>query len=74
MFYKSGIFSGPCRTKLDHAIIAVGYGAEGDKKFYIVRNSWGTDWGEKGYIRMFREDKKGPGTCGIQLASSYPTI
>jgi KDEL-tailed cysteine endopeptidase len=74
MFYKSGILSGPCGTRLDHGITAVGYGAEGAKQFYTVRNSWGTGWGEKGYVRILRENKTGPGTCGIHMASSYPTL
>jgi len=45
--YQSGILdSTECGTKLDHAVAAVGYGSEGGKDYYIVRNSWGPSWGE----------------------------
>lgn len=69
--YKSGIYNGNCGTKLDHGVLAVGYGAEGDKKYYKVKNSWGAGWGDKGYIRMARSGD-GKGKCGIQMAASYP--
>lgn len=55
---------------LDHAIAAVGYGTENGQEYYIVRNSWGADWGWKGYLKIAAVD--GPGICGIQMLSSYP--
>lgn len=72
MQYSSGIFAGSCGTALNHGVAAVGYGTESGKDFWIVRNSWGTSWGEQGYFRMVRED--GAGKCGINMAASYPTI
>ena len=54
-FYKSGIFNGPC-TSDGHGVILVGYGIEYGKQFWLVRNSWGPDWGEKGYIRVARNE------------------
>jgi KDEL-tailed cysteine endopeptidase len=76
MSYKSGIFNNPrCGVQLNHGVTAVGYGEENGTEFWIVRNSWGPNWGEQGYIRMFRDDNKSePGMCGICLASSYPVI
>lgn len=64
--YTSGIISGTdCGTSLDHAIVAVGYGSENGMDYYIVRNSWGTSWGENGYVRIAIEE--GKGVCGIQV-------
>ena len=75
MQYKSGIISSTaCGTSLDHAVNLVGYGTENGKDFWIVRNSWGTNWGEKGYFRLARSSKDGPGICGILKMSSYPIL
>jgi cathepsin L len=67
--YKSGVFCGVCGTNLDHGVLAVGYGAEGATAYWKVKNSWGTSWGEQGYIRMCRDSNK----CGISNEPSYPT-
>lgn len=51
----------------------VGYGATRDgTKYWIVKNSWGTDWGEQGYIRMERGTQSEGGICGIAMEASYP--
>jgi C1A family cysteine protease len=72
-FYKSGIFSDPsCGTGLDHGVLAVGYDIQGTTKYWIVKNSWGSDWGAQGYILMVR--KSGAGECGINMESSYPVV
>uniref|UniRef100_A0A0D9XAT1 Uncharacterized protein n=1 Tax=Leersia perrieri TaxID=77586 RepID=A0A0D9XAT1_9ORYZ len=72
-FYSEGVFAGKCGTELDHGVAAVGYGATVDgMKYWIVRNSWGSDWGEKGYIRMKRDVDAKEGLCGIAMMASYP--
>lgn len=71
-FYKSGIFRGPCGLNLDHVVTVVGYGGEGLNKYWIVKNSWGTSWGENGYVRMWKDSALQPGVCGIALVGSYP--
>ncbi|CAH8494782.1 unnamed protein product [Dicrocoelium dendriticum] len=64
-FYRSGIFSPPfllCSNRdLNHAVVTVGYGQDGRFPYWIVKNSWGTDWGEEGYFRI----RRGRGVCGI---------
>ncbi|CAN6225943.1 unnamed protein product [Urochloa humidicola] len=74
--YKSGVFHGPCNPeKTDHAVTVVGYGAEpGSLKYWIVKNSWGDWWGEKGYIRMERRVKDKRGMCGIATFSTFPVM
>ncbi|KAL5719714.1 hypothetical protein ACHQM5_012459 [Ranunculus cassubicifolius] len=74
-FYSSGVFDGPCGTDLNHGVTAVGYGVdEKGIKYWIVKNSWGKDWGEEGgYIRMKKDVHDEEGLCGIAKQSSYPT-
>ena len=71
--YTSGIFDNTrCGTNLDHAVALVGYGTEGGQDYYILRNSWGTTWGESGYMRI-ADNGDGAGICGVQSAAVYPT-
>ncbi|XP_022739928.1 senescence-specific cysteine protease SAG39-like [Durio zibethinus] len=73
-FYSSGVFTGDCGTDLDHGVAAVGYGVDADgTKYWLVKNSWGTSWGEEGYIRMQRDVGAKEGLCGIAMQASYPT-
>ncbi|KAK8353569.1 hypothetical protein V6Z12_A05G167100 [Gossypium hirsutum] len=72
-FYKSGVFSGECDTYLDHAVTLVGYGTNSDgTKYWLAKNSWGTDWGEKGYMRLERDVAAKEGLCGVAMKASYP--
>ncbi|MED6219101.1 hypothetical protein PIB30_032690 [Stylosanthes scabra] len=72
--YKSGVFDGPCGYDLVHAVLAVGYGTTEDgTDYWIMKNSWGPDWGEGGYFRIKRGIGAGPGLCGIAMENSYPT-
>ncbi|RDX90008.1 Oryzain alpha chain, partial [Mucuna pruriens] len=72
--YHSGIFTGRCGTDLDHGVAVVGYGTENGTDYWLVRNSWGTSWGEKGYIKLERNMlTTETGKCGIAMEPSYPT-
>ncbi|XP_073098952.1 thiol protease SEN102 isoform X1 [Elaeis guineensis] len=72
-FYSEGVFTGSCGTELDHGVAIVGYGTTTDgTKYWIVKNSWGPQWGEKGYVRMERGIKAKHGKCGIAMEASYP--
>jgi C1A family cysteine protease len=70
--YTGGIITQDCGTvPTDHAVLVVGYGAdETGLEYYIVKNSWGEAYGEKGYVRVAITG--GLGTCGIQFMPMYP--
>ena len=67
----TGIYDEPAcvSTKLVHAVIALGYGCENGVDYWIVKNSWGTEWGEAGYIRMVRSKSN---QCGVATAAVIP--
>lgn len=75
-FYSSGVLdSTSCGTQLDHGVLAVGYGEEGGQKYWIVKNSWGKDWGEDGYVRIARTDETdNEGICGIAKDASFIVV
>jgi hypothetical protein len=74
-FYHSGVLTGACGTHLDHGVLLVGFGVDPVSKipFWKVKNSWGGNWGESGYVRIQR-GKRWPvgGECGINSKASFP--
>nr|GEX22635.1 xylem bark cysteine peptidase 3 [Tanacetum cinerariifolium] len=70
--YSKGIFTGPCSTALDHAVLIVGYDSKDGVDYWIIKNSWGTSWGMDGYMYMARNTADSHGICGINMLASYP--
>lgn len=74
--YGGGIYDGSCNPSMNHAVTVIGYGTseEDGTKYWIVKNSWGSSWGEEGYMRIARDVEVDGGQCGIANIASYPTV
>ena len=74
--YSGGVLtSESCGTNLDHGVLVVGYGEEDGTKYWLVKNSWGSSWGDNGYIKIERTDStSSDGICGIAMQPSYPVV
>lgn len=74
MYYASGIFEDPmCCIDQNHAVLLVGYGVDSSgTPYWIAKNSWGSKWGEGGYVRLRRSTSKArsAGQCGIAISAS----
>ncbi|XP_063002178.1 cathepsin F [Elgaria multicarinata webbii] len=73
-FYRKGVshpfflFCNP--WMIDHAVLLVGYGTSGHTPFWAIKNSWGEDWGEKGYYYLYR----GSRACGMNTMCSSAVV
>ncbi|KFK39254.1 hypothetical protein AALP_AA3G220300 [Arabis alpina] len=70
--YKSGVLTGTCGISLDHGVVVVGYGSSNGEDYWIIRNSWGSNWGESGYVKLQRNIDDPFGKCGVAMMASYP--
>jgi len=78
-FYSGGVLTADgCGKQLDHGVLLVGmgYDSQVNSEYWKVKNSWGSHWGEDGYIRMCRNCGKnsGAGQCGLMQSASYPVV
>ncbi|XP_074274066.1 fruit bromelain-like [Silene latifolia] len=70
--YSGGVYTGRCGYKINHAVTAIGYGTDNasGKNYWLIKNSWGGSWGEKGYMRILRDES----VCPITFNSVYPVM
>lgn len=69
-FYKSGVwYDKQCSEVTNHSMLLVGYGTEKGNDYWLIKNSWSKDWGEKGYIKIARNRHEN--YCGITSESLY---
>lgn len=69
--YRSGIYTNPgCPLSRNHAVVIVGYGRANGLDYWIVRNSWGSGWGQRGYILF----QKGVNLCSIEDDAAALTV
>ena len=71
-FYAGGIFdAADSEEKLNHAVLVLGYGTENGRDYWLIKNSWGIEWGIKGYLKLARNSNN---MCGIGTSQYYPTV
>ncbi|XP_052741581.1 uncharacterized protein LOC112049861 [Bicyclus anynana] len=74
VFYKKGVLyddrCGKAGARLNHAVLAVGWGARRGEPHFVLKNSWSDAWGERGYVRV----QARANTCGVLAKPSYPRL
>ncbi|XP_039977372.1 cathepsin S-like [Xiphias gladius] len=72
VFYHHGVYRDhTCTHNVNHGVLAVGYGNERGHDYWLVKNSWGVNYGDEGYIKMARNRHN---QCGIALYACFPII
>jgi C1A family cysteine protease len=70
--YSSGVVTSGCGSSTNHAVLITGYGTFNGIPYWNVKNSWGTWWGDNGYIKIGRGLQSPYGMCGINTYTVYP--
>ncbi|XP_051245995.1 cathepsin S-like [Dicentrarchus labrax] len=72
VFYRHGVYRDhTCTHHVNHGVLVVGYGTERGQDYWLVKNSWGINYGDEGYIKMARNRRN---QCGIALYACYPIM
>ncbi|XP_028277149.1 cathepsin S-like [Parambassis ranga] len=72
IFYRHGVYQDhTCTHNVNHGVLVVGYGTEGENDYWLVKNSWSVNYGEEGYIKMARNRHN---QCGIALYACFPIM
>ncbi|XP_027065768.2 vanillin synthase [Coffea arabica] len=73
-FYEGGVYTsntcGNAPMDVNHAVLAVGYGVENGIPYWLIKNSWGAEWGVDGYFKM----EMGKNMCGVATCASFPIV
>lgn len=69
--YKTGIYSCAPNVSINHAVTIIGYGSSDNTDYWIVKNSWGQNWGQNGYFYLAQDTTK---NCGLNNYAVQPIL